>query len=117
GSPGSAVENETRWRASTRAHADLTNCTRCVITRANALTGDALMSRSPSFAQLGRGLFLSFVLVTFAAPAASSQTSTGSIRGYVKAASGAPLGAAAIDSRNEQSGASRTTNSQHDGPA
>src|SRR5206468_1654541 len=73
------------------------------------------MSRSPSFAQLGRGLFLSFVLVTFAAPAAFSQTSTGSIRGYVKDASGAPLGGAAIDARNEQSGVSRTTNSQPDG--
>src|SRR5256886_5566387 len=73
------------------------------------------MSRSPSFAQLGRGLFLSFVLVTFAAPAAFSQTSTGSIRGYVKDASGAPLGGAAIEARNEQSGVSRTTNSQPDG--
>src|SRR2546421_556662 len=73
------------------------------------------MSRSPSFGQLGRGLFLSFVLITFAALTAFSQTSTGSIRGYVKDASGAPLGGAAIEARNEQSGVSRTTNSQADG--
>jgi len=40
------------------------------------------MSRT-SFEQLGRRLFVSLALVVIAAPAAVSQTSTGSIRGYV----------------------------------
>src|SRR5207249_9829244 len=82
---------------------------------ANTLTGDAFMSRSPSFGQLGRELFLSLVLVAFAAPAAFSQTSTGSIRGYVKDATGAPLSGATIEARNEQSGVARTATSQADG--
>src|SRR5438093_12880812 len=73
------------------------------------------MSRSPSFGQLGRELFLSLVLVAFAAPAAFSQTSTGSIRGYVKDAAGAPLSAATIEARNEQSGVARTATSPADG--
>ena len=73
------------------------------------------MSRSPSFGQLGRELFLSLVLVAFAAPAAFSQTSTGSIRGYVKDATGAPLSGATIEARNEQSGVARTATSQADG--
>jgi hypothetical protein len=73
------------------------------------------MSRSLSFAQLGSGLFLALALVVTAAPAAVSQTTTGSIRGYVKDAAGAPLGGAAIEARNEQSGVSRNAPSQADG--
>src|SRR5438094_10299953 len=73
------------------------------------------MSRSPSFGQLGRELFLSLVLVAFAAPAAFSQTSTGSIRGYVKDATGAPLSGATTEARNKQSGVARTATSQADG--
>src|SRR5437762_3844113 len=49
------------------------------------------MSRSLSFGQLGRGLFLSLVLAASTTPAAFSQTSTGSIRGYVADSSGAAI--------------------------
>jgi outer membrane receptor protein involved in Fe transport len=73
------------------------------------------MSRSLSFGQLGRGLCIGLALAVTAAGAVFSQTSTGSIRGYVKDANGAPLGGAVIEARNEQSGVSRTTNSQADG--
>src|SRR6267154_1481090 len=53
------------------------------------------MSRR-SFAQLGRVLCLSLALVVIAASAAWSQTSTGSIRGYVTDQSGAPLEGARV---------------------
>ena len=48
------------------------------------------MSRT-SFAQLGRRLLLGLAFVVFAAPAAVSQTSTGSIRGYVTDSGGTPI--------------------------
>src|SRR5256885_10081834 len=46
------------------------------------------------FEQLGRGLFFGLAFVVIAAPAALAQTSTGSIRGYVTDASGAPVAGA-----------------------
>src|SRR5207247_9296666 len=62
-----------------------------------------------------RELVLSVVRGRCAAPAAFAQTSTGSIRGYVKDATGAPLSGATIEARNEQSGVARTATSQADG--
>ena len=53
------------------------------------------MSRR-SFEQLGRGLFLGLALVVIAAPAAVSQTSTGSIRGYVTDSGGTPIAGARV---------------------
>ena len=73
------------------------------------------MSRSLSFGQLGRGLFLSLVLVASAAPAAFSQTSTGSIRGYVTDAQGAALAEARVTAVNGQTRATREATSQHNG--
>src|SRR5439155_25094495 len=60
----------------------LTNPGVRVIRDANTCRGDALMSRT-SFEQLGWRLLLSIAFVVIAAPTAVSQTSTGSIRGYV----------------------------------
>jgi protocatechuate 3,4-dioxygenase beta subunit len=53
------------------------------------------MSRR-SFGQIGRWLLLNLTLVVLAAPATLSQTSTGSIRGYVTDSSGAPLEGARV---------------------
>src|SRR5437899_282495 len=49
------------------------------------------MHRSPSFEQFGRRLLLGLALAAFTAPTAASQTSTGSIRGYVTDSSGVPI--------------------------
>jgi len=71
------------------------------------------MSRSLSFGQLGRGLFLSLVLAASTTPAAFSQTSTGSIRGYVTDEAGSALAGTALGARNLATGeqASGTTGS------
>ncbi len=53
------------------------------------------MSRR-SFAYLGRWLLLGLVFLVGAAPAAWSQTSTGSIRGYVTDSSGTPIAGANV---------------------
>jgi hypothetical protein len=73
------------------------------------------MNRSPSLEQFGTRLVLGLALAALAAPTAASQTTTGSIRGYVKDSSGTPLGAAAIEARNVQSGALRTATTLADG--
>ncbi len=49
------------------------------------------MNRSPSFEQFGTRLLLGLALAAFTAPTAASQTSTGSIRGYVRDSSGVPI--------------------------
>ena len=71
------------------------------------------MSRSLSFGQLGRGLFFSLVLAASTTPAAFSQTSTGSIRGYVTDEAGSALAGTALGARNLATGeqASGTTGS------
>src|SRR6266480_272649 len=73
-----------------------------------------LMSRT-SFAQLGRRLLLGLTLVVIAAPAAVSQTSTGSIRGYVTDSGGTPIAGARVTAVNTQTSAPREATSQSNG--
>jgi hypothetical protein len=69
------------------------------------------MSRR-SFGQLGRVLFVGLALVVIAAPAALSQTSTGSIRGYVTDSSGAPLEGARVVVLSALNGTQREVTTQ-----
>src|SRR2546422_4790066 len=76
--------------------------------------GDALMSRT-SFEQLGRRLFISLALVVIAAPAAVSQTSTGSIRGYVTDSGGTPIAGARVVAVNPLTSTQREVATQSNG--
>src|SRR5256885_12179191 len=71
------------------------------------------MGRSLSFGQLCWGLFLSLVLVAITTPAVFSQTSTGSVRGYVTDEAGSALASTTLGARNLATGehASATTGS------
>ncbi len=69
------------------------------------------MSRR-SFEQLGRRLFLSLAFVVTAAPAAVSQTSTGSIRGYVTDSGGAALEGARVVAVSTLNGTQREVTTQ-----
>src|SRR5690242_12529411 len=80
----------------------------------NPRTGDALMDRR-WFAPLGRSLLLGLILAAGAAPAAFSQTSTGSIRGYVTDSSGAPVAGARVVAVNSQTSAQREVATQSNG--
>src|SRR5207248_3670662 len=73
-----------------------------------------LMSRT-SFAQLGRGLCLGLAFVVIAASAAWSQTSTGSVRGYVRDAGGAPVAGARVVAVNIATSAQREVATQSNG--
>src|SRR5947199_6377490 len=99
---------------SIRPSPTLTNPRVRVIRDANTCTGDGLMSRT-SFAQLGRRLFLSLAFVVTAAPAAVSQTSTGSIRGYVTDSGGTPIAGARVTAVNTQTSAQREATTQSNG--
>ncbi len=72
------------------------------------------MSRR-SFEQLGRWLFLGLVFLVVAAPAAMSQTSTGSIRGYVTDSSGRPLEGGRVVAVSVTTGAQREVTAQSRG--
>ena len=72
------------------------------------------MSRT-SFGQLGRRLFLGLAFVVTAAPAAMSQTSTGSIRGYVTDSGGTPIAGARVTAVNTQTSAQREVTTQSNG--
>ena len=72
------------------------------------------MSRT-SFAQLGRGLCLGLAFVVIAASAAWSQTSTGSVRGYVRDAGGAPVAGARVVAVNIATSAQREVATQSNG--
>src|SRR5438093_9366719 len=85
-----------------------------VITGCKHRIGDALMSRS-SFEQLGRRLVLGLALVVFAAPAAVSQTSTGSIRGYVTDSGGTPIAGARVVAVNPLTSTQREVATQSNG--
>src|SRR5256885_11585528 len=67
------------------------------------------------FEQLGRGLFFGLAFVVIAAPAALAQTSTGSIRGYVTDASGAPVAGARVIAVNVSTSAQREASTQSNG--
>src|SRR6266487_2421182 len=69
------------------------------------------MSRR-SFAYLGRWLLLGLDFLVVAAPAAMSQTSTGSIRGYVTDSSGAPLEGARVSAVSVLTGTPREVATQ-----
>src|SRR2546422_5197067 len=92
----------------------LTNPIVRVIRDANTCTGDGLMSRT-SFAQLGRRLLLGLTFVVIAAPAAVSQTSTGSIRGYVTDSGGTPIAGARVVAVNASTSAQREATTQSNG--
>ncbi len=72
------------------------------------------MSRR-SFAQLGQGLCLGLALAVIAASPAWSQTSTGSIRGYVRDASSAPVAGARVIAVNGATSAQREVTTQSNG--
>ena len=72
------------------------------------------MSRR-SFGQLGRWVFLSLALIVIAAPAAFSQTSTGSIRGYVTDSSGRAIAGARVIAVNPLTSAQREVATQSNG--
>jgi len=72
------------------------------------------MSRR-SFEHLGRHLFLSLALVVTAAPAAVSQTSTGSIRGYVTDSGGTPIAGARVVAVNPLTSTQREVATQNNG--
>src|SRR5438552_3491016 len=72
------------------------------------------MSRR-SFAYLGRWLLLGLVFLVVAAPAAMSQTSTGSIRGYVTDSSGSPVAGARVVAVNPATTAQREVATQSNG--
>ena len=72
------------------------------------------MSRT-SFEHLGRRLFLSLAFVVTATPAALSQTSTGSIRGYVTDSDGAALEGARVVAVSALNGAQREVTTQSRG--
>src|SRR6266513_2944591 len=72
------------------------------------------MSRR-SFAQLGQGLCLGLALAVIATSPAWSQTSTGSIRGYVRDANGAPVAGARVMAVNPATTAQREVATQSNG--
>ena len=72
------------------------------------------MSRR-SFAQLGQGLRLGLALAVIATSPAWSQTSTGSIRGYVRDANGAPVAGARVMAVNPATTAQREVATQSNG--
>jgi len=72
------------------------------------------MSRT-SFAQLGRRLLLGLSFVVIAAPAAVSQTSTGSIRGYVTDSGGTPIAGARVVAVNPLTSTQREVATQSNG--
>src|SRR5439155_19097046 len=94
-----------------RRSATLTNPRVRVIREANTRIGDAPMSRT-SFVQLGQALLLSLALFVIAAPAAVSQTSTGSIRGYVTDSGGAALEGARVVAVSALNGTQREVTTQ-----
>src|SRR5438309_3176924 len=72
------------------------------------------MSRT-SFEQLGRRLLVSLALVVIVAPAAVSQTSTGSIRGYVTDSGGTPIAGARVVAVNPLTSTQREVATQSNG--
>src|SRR5947199_9018057 len=68
-----------------------------------------------SFEHLGRRLFLSLAFVVTATPAALSQTSTGSIRGYVTDSGGTPIAGARVVAVNPLTSAQREVATQSNG--
>src|SRR5438094_4293304 len=70
------------------------------------------MSRSPSFKMLGARLLLGLTLGAFAARTAVSQTSTGSIRGYVTDSSGVQIEGAHVVAVSVLTGAQRDVATQ-----
>src|SRR6185437_14754652 len=73
------------------------------------------MPRLTLLRHLGASLFGVALLVLAAAPPAATQTTTGTIRGYVRDSSGGALAGATIEAKNTDNGALRTTMSKEDG--
>ena len=73
------------------------------------------MPRLMLLRHLGASLFGVALLVLAAAPPAATQTTTGTIRGYVRDSSGAPFGGAMVEAKNVATGGVRTTTSREDG--
>src|SRR5437763_2387247 len=67
------------------------------------------------FANLGRWFLLGLVFLVVAAPAVMSQTSTGSIRGYVTDSGGNPLAGARVIAVNTATSAQREVTTQSNG--
>ncbi len=72
------------------------------------------MSRT-SFGHFGRGLLVGLALVVIAVPAALSQTSTGSIRGYVTDSGGTPIAGARVVAVNPLTSTQREVATQSNG--
>lgn len=73
------------------------------------------MSRLAGLRHFGASLFGVALLVLAAAPPAATQTTTGTIRGYVRDSSGAPFGGAEVEAKNPATGGVRTTTTNADG--
>src|SRR6185437_6645562 len=73
------------------------------------------MPRLTLLRHLGASLFGVALLVLAAAPPAATQTTTGTIRGYVHDSSGAPFGGAEVEAKNPATGGVRTTTTNPDG--
>lgn len=73
------------------------------------------MPRLTSLRHLGAALFGAALLVLGSAPPAAAQTTTGTIRGYVRDSSGAPFGGAMVEAKNVANGAVRSTSAKDDG--
>jgi len=73
------------------------------------------MSRLAGLRHFGASLFGVALLVLAAAPPAATQTTTGTIRGYVRDSSGAPLAGAMVEAKNVATGGVRTATSNEDG--
>src|SRR6266513_3785978 len=108
---------ERKWKRrsqSIQLSPTLTNPSGRVIRDANTCTGDAFMSRT-LFGHLGRVLFVGLALLVIAAPAAVSQTSTGSIRGYVTDQGGTPIAGARVVAVNPLTSTQREVATQSNG--
>jgi len=65
--------------------------------------------------RLARALGVCGLVALFAAPAARAQTTTGTIRGYVRDQNGTALGGADVQAKNVETGAVRTATANADG--
>ncbi|HKR55898.1 MAG TPA: carboxypeptidase-like regulatory domain-containing protein, partial [Gemmatimonadales bacterium] len=73
------------------------------------------MSRLAGLRHFGASLLGVALLVFAVAPPAAAQTTTGTIRGYVRDSSGAPFAGAMVEAKNVGTGGLRTTTSNEDG--
>src|SRR3989475_12128924 len=72
-------------------------------------------TRIPSLGRLGLGLLVAWAVAAISVSPLASQTSTGSIRGYVTDSSGAPIAGARVVAVNAQTSSQREVSTQSNG--